>query len=47
MTCLERIDLTASRKVECAAQALDRQAHAMISGLSRGYGVPGKIHRRL
>lgn len=39
MTRLERTTLTTSQKVECAAQALGRQEHGVISALSREYGV--------
>lgn len=33
MTCLERTDLTTAQKVQCAAQALVRQAHGAITAL--------------
>ena len=33
MTCLERTDLTTAQKVQCAVQALARQAHGAITAL--------------
>lgn len=39
MTCLQRTDLTTSQKIECAAQALARQAHGVISALSGEFGL--------
>lgn len=39
MTCLQRTDLTTSQKIQCAAQALARQAHGVISALSVEFGL--------
>lgn len=39
MTCLQRTDLTTARKIQCAAQALARQAHGVITALSREFGL--------
>ncbi len=39
MTSLTRTDLTTAQKLQCAAQALGRQAHGVISALSREFGI--------
>ena len=39
MTCLQRTDLTTARKIQCAAQALARQAHGVITALSMEFGL--------
>jgi hypothetical protein len=39
MTCLQRTDLTTSQQIQCAAQALGRQAPGVISGLSVEFGL--------
>lgn len=39
MTSLNRTDLTTTQKIQCAAQALGRQAHGAISAISREFGL--------
>ena len=39
MTRLQRTELTLAQKIHCAAQALGRQAHGVITALSMELGV--------
>ncbi len=39
MTRLQQTELTLAQKIHCAAQALGRQAHGVITALSMEFGV--------